>query len=375
MEKKIVGLGVVGCGAIAIRAAFEHFKLGDVDDKIRIVACCDPVPGRAKAAAEKYNIPRYYESYEELLEDSNVDAVTLCSPIGFHYEQGMQALRAGKHVHFNKTMATEVWEADDLINLAKEKKLHIVASPGQMLYPEAQRTRRAILEGRLGKIAYIFGKHSFSSGVYHLNEKCRTGDDILANINPTWYFKKPGGGPHYDVTVYFLHQLTGVMGPAKRVAAFSGQQIHELSFGGKTFKSEVDDSCAMLIDFGDGVYCTMLSVIAGAPFVCLTPDYFGTKGSIVAEKLDGKSLIYEGESLPGITGEHDNMPEKHVFADILQLADCIRENKDSIVSPEHARNVIEIIAASFESSKTNTIIELKTSFDPIPYEDLLEFKD
>jgi len=374
MKDNIVGLGVVGCGAIAIRAAFEHFKFGDVDDKIRIVACCDPVPGRAKAAAEKYNIPNSYESYEELLQDANVDAVTLCSPIGLHYEQGMQALNAGKHIHFNKTMTTEVWEADELINLGKQKGLHIVASPGQMLYPEAQRTRRAILEGRLGNIAYIFGKHSFSSGAYHLNEACRTGDDILANINPTWYFKMPGGGPHYDVTVYFLHQLTGVMGPAKRVAAFSGQQIHELSFGGQVFESEVDDTSAMLIDFGNSVYCTMLAVIAGAPFVCLTPDYFGTKASIVAEKLDGKPLIYEGETLPGIHGVHDQMPEKHVFADILQLADYIRENKTSIVSPEHARHVIEIIEASFKSSQTNTTIPLTTTFDTIPYEELLELK-
>jgi predicted dehydrogenase len=58
---------------------------------------CDPVPGRAQAAAEKYNVGRGYEMLDELLADDAVDAVIICSPIGIHYEQGMAAIRAGKH--------------------------------------------------------------------------------------------------------------------------------------------------------------------------------------------------------------------------------------------------------------------------------------
>ena len=123
-----LGMGVVGAGAIGIRAALMHLSLPDVQDHVRLAAVCDPVMGRAEAAAAKYNVAAHYMTYEELLADPNVDAVTLCSPIGLHFEQGKAAVEAGKHVHFNKTMTTTVDEADRLIALAAEKNVRVVAS-------------------------------------------------------------------------------------------------------------------------------------------------------------------------------------------------------------------------------------------------------
>lgn len=96
-----VGMGVVGAGAIGIRGAMRHLSLPDVQDRVQLAAVCDPVPGRAEAAAVKYGVAAAYESYEELLVDPGVDAVTICSPIGLHYDQGVAAIEAGKHVHFN----------------------------------------------------------------------------------------------------------------------------------------------------------------------------------------------------------------------------------------------------------------------------------
>ena len=135
MSTKPLGMGVVGAGSIGIRGALEHLYLPDVQDKVRLAGVCDPVPGRARAAADKYGVARAYERYEDLLADDAVEAVTLGSPIGLHYEQGLLAIRAGKHVHFNKTMTTTVAEANDLIDLAARRGLRIVASPGEALRP------------------------------------------------------------------------------------------------------------------------------------------------------------------------------------------------------------------------------------------------
>ncbi|MBC7317220.1 MAG: Gfo/Idh/MocA family oxidoreductase, partial [Chloroflexi bacterium] len=184
--KDRVGMGVVGAGSIGIRAALEHLSLPDVQDRVYLAAVCDPVPGRADAAAKKYGVKAWYLTYEELLADPHVDAVTLCTPIGLHYEQGKMAIEAGKHVHFNKTMTTEVWEADDLIARAKAKGVKLVASPGMMLYPHNQRIRRLILEGRLGLLNWAIGQAG-GGGIernYHLNEPIRQGDDVLSNIDP-----------------------------------------------------------------------------------------------------------------------------------------------------------------------------------------------
>ena len=207
-----VGIGVVGAGAIGIRGALMHLTQPDVQDRVRVTAVCDPAPGRAEAAAAKYGVPAHYLTYEELLADPNVDAVTLCSPIGLHYEQGLQAIEAGKHLHVNKTMTTTVDEADALIEAAAAAGVHIVASPGMMLYPHNRRIRKAVLEGMLGRLVWAVTGTS-GVGNYHMNEEFRTGDDVLTDVDPSWYFRKPGGGPQYDVTVYCLHNLTGILGP------------------------------------------------------------------------------------------------------------------------------------------------------------------
>ena len=64
----IVRIGVVGAGSISVRGILPHLAQDDVQDRVRMTAVCDPAPGRAKAAAEKFNIPSAFESYEELLD-------------------------------------------------------------------------------------------------------------------------------------------------------------------------------------------------------------------------------------------------------------------------------------------------------------------
>ncbi|HEU5089246.1 MAG TPA: Gfo/Idh/MocA family oxidoreductase, partial [Roseiflexaceae bacterium] len=94
---EIVRMGVVGAGAIAQRGILPHLSQNDVQDRVQLAAICDPVPGRAEAAAEKYGVTRHFLTFEELLANGNVDAVSICSPIGLHFQQGKLALEAGKH--------------------------------------------------------------------------------------------------------------------------------------------------------------------------------------------------------------------------------------------------------------------------------------
>ena len=129
---KPLGLGAIGSGEIAINSIFKHLVLGDTADKVYMAAVCDPVPGRAQAMAEQYGIKNWYMTDDELLADPNVDVVSICSPIRFHYEQGLKAIRAGKHVHFNKTMAMTSEEATELIEEAKRMNVKITSSPGMM---------------------------------------------------------------------------------------------------------------------------------------------------------------------------------------------------------------------------------------------------
>src|SRR5439155_11838544 len=192
-------IGVVGAGSIAVRGILPHLSQDDLKDRLRLAAVCDPVPGRAEAAAAKFGVETAFLTFEDLLAHGNVDAVSIASPIGLHYQQGRQALDAGKHIHFNKTMTTTVAEATDLIDAARAKRLKIVASPGEMLRPHNQQIKKLIAEGALGTLCWAAAGAAF--GTYHEQEKVRQGDDVLSNIDPSWYYRKPGGGPLYDMTV------------------------------------------------------------------------------------------------------------------------------------------------------------------------------
>jgi predicted dehydrogenase len=371
---KAVRLGVAGAGSIGLRAPLAHISVGDVSDKVVLAAVCDPVPGRAKAAAEKFRVPEHFEDYGEMIKKADIDAVTLCSPIGVHFEQGMQAVKAGKHIHFNKTMTTTRAEADKLIEAARKARVKLVASPGQMLRPDNLRIRKLIEDGAIGKMAW--GAAGAGFGTYHEEEGVRQGSDVLSNVDPTWYFRKPGGGPLYDMTVYGLHSLTGVLGPAKKVTAMSGVLLREREFKGRMVPSDTDDNTLILLDFGKTLFAFVYGAATGGLVPFGLANYYGTKGSIVGDAMNGKPIDYPGRDkrkpgegmafLPHVTGAHAKMEEAHVYEDVMQLVDWIREGIPSVASAEHARHVIEIFEAAYRSAATGKAQVLKSTFAPPP---------
>jgi len=367
-----VRIGVVGAGSIAVRGILPHLALPDVQDRVRLQAVCDPVAGRAEAAAERFGVAHSFVEYEALLDQGEVDAVSLASPIGLHYQQGKQALEAGKHVHFNKTMTTTVAEADELIELARSKGLRIVASPGEMLRPHNQKIKQLISEGAVGTLAWAACGAAF--GTYHEQESVRQGADPLSNIDPSWYFRKPGGGPLYDMTVYALHGLTGVMGAARRVTAMSGTRITQREFRGKLVACDADDNTLMVLDFGNHVFAFVYGAAAGRVTSGFDGSYFGTEGSIVGMKLNDAPFDFPGRELaesnrggrqwllPHVVGDHRGLGEEHVYEDVMQLVDWVREGKPSIVTAEHARHVVDIIESAYRASETGQTQALRTTF-------------
>jgi len=366
-------LAVAGAGSIALRGILPHCTMPDVQDCLRVTAVCDTVPGRARAAAERFGVPQAFESYEELLRQGDFDAVSIATPIGLHYEQVKAAIDAGKHCHFNKTMTTTVAEADELIARAERNGVKLVASPGEMLRPHNRGIREMIRGGDLGRLAWATTGAAF--GTYHEREGVRQGEGVLANIDPSWYYRRPGGGPLYDMTVYGLHALTGILGPAKRVTALSGVGLTEREFRGRMVPCDMDDNTVMLLDFGETLFAFVYGTFAGTIGRGFQPSFFGTRGSIVGQELNGRPIEYEGWELarekggnallPHVVGPHRDVEEAHVFEDIMQLVDLVREGVPTVSNAEHARHVIDIIESAYRSAQTGQAQELRTAFVPL----------
>ncbi len=371
-------IGIVGVGTLTLRAILPHLTQPDLIDRVSVVALADPVIDRARDAAQHFGVPAAFPSVEALLADGGVDAVTIVSPIGLHFEHARAALQAGKHVHINKTMTTTVAEADELIQLAADGRLRLVASPGEILRPHVRRTRELISDEAIGRLTWAICGAAF--GRYHEQEPERSAAAGGA-IDPSWYFRKPGGGPMYDMTVYALHQLTSVLGPVLRVTALSGVRIPERTFLERTVPTEADDNTVALLDFGSGLVAVAYGTAAGGPIDQFgTGIYYGTQGTIDGGLLNGVPFELRGRHgslttpigdedaqnalLPHVLGEHRSIGEGHVFEDVMQLVDWILDGKASPVTAEHARHVIDIIESGYRASETGVTQVLRTSFLP-----------
>jgi predicted dehydrogenase len=372
-------IGVVGVGALALRGILPHLTQPDVADRVMVAALCDPVTERANAAAERFGVEKIFESLDEMVASRDVDAVTIASPIGLHFEHCRLALEAGLHVHVNKTLSTTVAEADTLIALAGDRDLRLVASPGEVLRPQVTRARELIASGAIGEVAWALCGGAFET--YHeSDEPERLQAPGGAPINPGWYFRKPGGGPMYDITVYALHQLTSVLGPALLVTAVSGIRVPYREFAGERIQTEADDNTILLLDFGDGVFAVAFGTAAGAVSKQFGAGvYFGTRGTIDGILLNGEPFDFPGRKatlhgsvddwdaqmcvLEHVTGVHTQIPEAHVFEDIMQLVRWVLEGRPSAVTAEHARHVVDIIESGYRSATSGSAESLSTTFE------------
>lgn len=379
LDKSPLRIGIVGVGTLTLRAVLPHLTQKDISDRVVVTAICDPVVARAREAGKKFSVPNVYADLDDMLADNQIDAVTIVSPIGLHFAHCHAALSAGKHVHVNKTMTTTVAEADELIALANRKGLKIVASPGEILRPQITAARRLLRSGAIGTISWATCGCAF--GDYHENETERVSGGT--KIDPTWYFRLPGGGPMYDMTSYSLHQLTSILGPARRVTAMSGVRVPTHEWEGRSVKTEADDNTLLLLDFGNALFAMVFGTAAGRgnpQFAAST--FFGTKGVLDGVLLNDAPIEFDGRemtldrpvsdwdaqmrTLPHVVGPHRNIVEAHVFEDVMQLVRWVREGVPSAATAEHARHAIEIIEAGYKSAREGRAIELVTSFDLPP---------
>jgi predicted dehydrogenase len=347
-----------------------HLSQEDINEWCELAAVMDPVPGRAEATAERFDVPYWFEDYEAMLA-SDIDAVVIASPIGVHYEQAMQAIAAGKHLHLNKTMTTTCAEADRVIEAAHDAGVKIVASPGRGHRQPARRAKEIIASGELG---HIYWAETGAAGGGHEYESFRAGDDVLSNVNPAWYYRRPGGGPMYDMAVYALHALTGVLGPARRVAGMSSIGLKERAFKGESITVEAYDNTVLLLDFGADVHALVYgSNSFGGPARPFASCFVsGSAGALLVSGAnvevwgrntpDGHRVEAPGNEMPFVQGPHLEIPERHVFSDIMHLVDCVLHDKEPVVSAEHARHVIEIIELGYTAAETGQTQDLTTTF-------------
>ena len=179
-----VGVGLAGCGYWGRNLARNLHQMG------HLLAVCDPSAKILKEVKAAYRGVKTTRDYADLLSDSKVKAVAVAAPAVLHYDLARRALLAGKDVFVEKPLALRVPQAEELVELAKDRKRILMVGHILEYHPAILKLKELVDAGELGDIHYVYSNR--------LNlGKVRQEENIL------WSF-----APH-DISVILL--LVGTM--------------------------------------------------------------------------------------------------------------------------------------------------------------------
>lgn len=371
MTKRPLKAGILGAGVISTSPDGYLVGLARMKEKVDTIAVADIVVERAGTVAERYGIPNVYPSLDEMLDKTDIDIVINLTPIPVHGWTTKRTLEAGRHTVVEKPIATTMAEANDLVELANSKNLKYVVAPPNVLHQNRIDSKRIIATGTIGQPCFARVRSSHggpASGPWPLD--------------PTWFYQK-GSGPLFDMGVYGIHDITGILGPAKRVVAFSGitekvRTVRAGPFAGKKIEVTADDNTLLMLDFGNSCFAVIDGTFnvnaAKSPQI----EIFGREGTLNVYNNYGPGPgvpleVFRFDALPGIDGWIT--PRSELVSGSLgggtdlrraslvdHLADCILEDKHPVASAEHARHALEIMIKALESAKSGQVLDLTTTF-------------
>lgn len=345
-----VKLAIIGCGGIARNQHGKHFS--DMDD-VDIVACCDLGKDAAEQLATLYNVPHVYTDYKKLLkQETDLDAVAVCTPNSTHAPVSIAALKKGHHVLVEKPMAMTPAQGKRMIRQAEASgKILMVAQHHRFSGP-AVMLKEIVDSGRLGDIYYARALSIRRRGV------------------PSWgvFGRKDlqGGGALIDIGVHIIDLTMHLMGMPKPVAV-SGKVYHTIgnqpghhgSFGQWDWTTyDVEDFAVALVRLDNGA--TMLCESAFC--VNLEADRFachlaGDKGGASTDPLN--VVVEESGYMMDCTPQHVPRVASPHGAEDRAFIDAIKADAPSPVPGAQALQTLRIIEAIYKSSESGKEVKLR----------------
>jgi predicted dehydrogenase len=149
--KKTIKVGVVGCGYWGPNLIRNLRQAPDCQLKV----ICDTSEQRLRHMRRLHQDVATTTRFEDVLNDSEIDAVVIATPVRFHYEMARAVLFAGKHVFIEKPMARTAAEAEELCALAEQQGLTIMVGHTFLFSPAVRRMKEIIDSGDIGELQYI----------------------------------------------------------------------------------------------------------------------------------------------------------------------------------------------------------------------------
>ena len=320
MEK--VKWGVLGTANIARWCTIPGMKQAK---NCELYAIAGRNPEKAESFKNEFGFEKAYGSYEELLDDENVQAVYIPLPNGLHFKWVKAALEKKKNVLCEKPMVLKAADAEELFGIAKENGVVLMEAYAYLHSPYVKSLQDDIKSGIIGRVDYI--ETAFVTQGYK--------EDVRL-------YKDQGGGAMYDLGCYCTTMILSLIDSepefVKAVAEFS-----ELG---------VDYNTTAIIRFENGARATFnIGMILGVNTNSRYDRLFihGDEGSIRSdvEYNQAGELSYKIFTKDGVIERKLSAPQNYTL-EVEQLGNCILSGEKPHVSPEFSIRNAKLMDRVFE---------------------------
>ncbi|MCF0136437.1 MAG: Gfo/Idh/MocA family oxidoreductase [Lachnospiraceae bacterium] len=343
MAKKL-RVGIIGAGNICTSAHLPAYQ--NLTDRVEVVAIADLVVERAKDAAEKFGIPHYFTTVEELMANVDVDYIDVCTYTGQHAPVCIAAAKAGKNILCEKPLAANLEQGLAIEKAVKEAGVKFMLAVVTRYGDEQQKYMELKEQGVFGDV--------YAAKTLYTRRRGTPGG---------WFTDKElaGGGPVLDIGVHAIDRTWYLMGrptpvtcsaeTSYRIGNWTTKGIHRwepFEKGRGVFDTE--DSANVFFRFEGGK--TMIAEIAWAQNANgqATTQIFGTKAGCTFEPLH----IY-GENEEGYLDDYEpEVTKTNMFEnEIAHFLDCVNNDKTPISPIEDAVTIQKMLDAIYRSAEAH----------------------
>jgi predicted dehydrogenase len=361
---KTYGVGIMGAGNISN----AYLRLAPLFKNLEVLAVADILPEAAQKRAEQYGVAA--QTPDEMLKNSEIDVVVNLTIPSTHFEVSRNILSAGKHAYSEKPFVLSVEEGIQLKALADEHNLKVGSAPDTFLGGAHQQARAIIDSGKIGRIA-SGTMHIMGRGMEHWHP------------NPSFFFQ-PGGGPILDMGPYYLTDLVNLIGPIKRVTAFSGKAWEEREvttegspFIGSKIKVNTPTTVHAILEFHSGALITLGASWDVASHGHHNIELYGTEGSIyvpdpnffsgdvaVTNRVGEKEVLAPWDHPFGVHNtdlDQQNSRANYRNAGLADMMSSIDTGKAARCGLDVALHVVDAMTAILRAGESGQVITLQTT--------------
>ncbi|XUR37336.1 Oxidoreductase [Rhizobium leguminosarum bv. trifolii] len=343
-KELLIKFAIVGCGRIAKRHS-ELLGLSQIKGAT-LAAVCDVAEERAREFGERFGVP-YYRSIDEMLQNTEVDVVSILTPSGMHAEHVITAAKYKRHIVVEKPMALTLTDAEAMIKACDENNIRLFVVKQNRFNVPVVKAREALDAGRFGKL--VLG----TVRVRWCRDQSYYDQD---NWRGTWQYD---GGVLANQASHHIDMLTWFMGDVESVHARAATALVDI---------EAEDTAVATLKFRNGALGIIEATAATRP-----KDIEGSISILGA----GGSVEIAGFAVNKIRtwqfGDHDlgdeqvmekysvNPPNVYGFghqAYYEHVVDCLVNDTKALVDGHEGRQSLELISALYESIASNQEVKL-----------------